>query len=72
MLDLFCLEMAGALCELQAQLQDGELLLAYLDDVYTVTSPERARAAYDIVTGTMCDRLGIEVNLRKILCWNHA
>ena len=46
---LFCLGLHDALERANANLQPGEKLLAYLDDVYIVSSPARARAVYDDV-----------------------
>jgi hypothetical protein len=34
---LFCMAMKGALDEIQAELRPGEVVLAYLDDLYFVT-----------------------------------
>ena len=47
---LFSLALAGALRRAQERLQPGEVLLAYLDDLYLVTRPERVGAAYLSVT----------------------
>ena len=69
---LFSLGMAEALREAQSHLQANELVIAYLDDIYIVTSPERARAAYDMVTATVAARCGIMPNLGKTVCWNRA
>jgi hypothetical protein len=67
---LFSIGLAAALREAQDQLQNGELLIAYLDDLYIVTSPERARAAYNLVTATVQRMCGIQPNLGKTVCWN--
>ena len=69
---LFSLGMAAALREAQARLGPGELVVAYLDDIYIVSSPARARQAYDLVTGLVRERCGIEPNLGKTVCWNRA
>jgi hypothetical protein len=39
---MFSVGLAGALREAQSRLGLGELVLAYLDDIYIVTRPERA------------------------------
>ena len=67
---LFSFGMAEAFREAQHLLQPTELVIAYLDDVYIVSSPQRARAAYDLVTTTIADRCGIRPNLGKTVCWN--
>jgi len=69
---LFSLGMADALREAQAQLLPDELVIAYLDDVYIVSAPERARAAYQTVTETIARRCGVQPNLGKTVCWNRA
>ena len=69
---LFSLGLAAALREAQERLQPGELVIAYRDDLYIVTAPERARAAYDIVTGIVANRCGVQPNLGKTVCWNAA
>ena len=38
---LFCLAMRPALEEIQQRLAPGDLVVAYLDDVYILTRPER-------------------------------
>ena len=69
---LFSLALAGALRKAQERLAPGEVLLAYLDDLYLVTRPERAGAAYMIVTDEVRRGCGIEPNLGKTVCWNRA
>ena len=44
---LFALALHDTLVHAQNQLQPGEFLAAFLDDIYLVTQPETARAAYD-------------------------
>ena len=66
---LFCLGIHDALQAARAQLLPGEALLAYLDDIYILTTPERARAAYNVVTPNIRQFAGIEANLGKTECW---
>ncbi len=42
---LFCLAMQPALAATQGRLHPSDKVVAYLDDVYILTRPERARAA---------------------------
>ena len=58
--------------ESQAALRPNELLIAYLDDIYIVTRPERAREAYELVTRIVREHCGIEPNLGKTVCWNRS
>ena len=67
---LFSLGLAEALREAQANLLPDELVIAYLDDLYIVSSPERARTAYDMVTRIIQQRCGIQPNLGKTVCWS--
>ena len=69
---LFSLALAGALKRAQERLRPGEVLLAYLDDLYLVTRPERVGAAYLGVTDEVRTSCGIEPNLGKTVCWNRA
>ena len=46
---LFSLGQHNALRVVQARLQEGELIFAYLDDVYIICSPERVSAIYAIL-----------------------
>jgi hypothetical protein len=59
----------GALHDANSQLQQGEVLVGYLDDLYLLTSRSRAKAAYDLVTRTVREHAGIEPNLGKTECW---
>ena len=69
---LFSLGLAQALQEAQSRLQANELVIAYLDDLYIVSSPERARDAYNTVTDVVRARCGIEPNEGKTACWNKS
>ena len=62
--------MKPALEEIQSRLGEGDLVLAYLDDVYILTRPERARAAYDVAAEVLSRVCGIQVNRGKLVCWN--
>ena len=64
---LFCLAMRPALQEIQARMADDELVLAYLDDIYVLTRPERTRAAYDIVAEVLARVCNVEVNRSKLV-----
>ena len=44
---LFALAQHGALVATQRQLQPGERLLAFMDDICADTSPDRARPVFD-------------------------
>ena len=66
---LFCLAMRPALAEIQARLHADDLVVVYLDDVYVVTTPDRARAAYDVVAEVLPRVCNIQVNRGKLQAW---
>ena len=61
-----------ALQEVQHTLHEGEALFAYLDDVYAVCSPGRARPILDALTTALGNRCGIGVNMGKTRVWNRG
>ena len=67
---LFCVALGPALLEIQSRLAPGDLVVAYLDDIYVFTNPERARAAYDMVRQVLWEQCRIEVHQGKLVCWN--
>eukprot|EP00973_Karenia_brevis_P011853 1608801-Karenia_brevis.AAC.1 len=69
---LFSLGIHGALEAAQLELQEGEQLYAYLDDIYAITRPERSRAVFDIVRRHLAREAGIHVNLGKCRAWNRS
>ena len=46
--------------------------LGHLDDVYILTRPEWARAAYDVAAEVLDRVCGIQVNQGKLVCWNRS
>ena len=52
---LFALAQHDALVAASAHLQEGEFLAAFLDDLYIVTTPERARAAFDSTAAAVAE-----------------
>ena len=67
---MFCVALGPALVEIQNRLTPGDLVVAYLDDIYVFTKPERARAAYDMVRQVLWEQCRIEVHQGKLVCWN--
>ena len=43
-----------------------------MDDVYVVTIPERARAAFDIFSAALKEHAGVEADLGKCRVWNRG
>ena len=58
--------------EIQQQLEPGESLFAFLDDVYVLCSPERTRVLYNLLNTTLRERAGIRLHTGKTRTWNFA
>ena len=69
---LFALAMHGALLQAQSQLQPGEYLAAFLDDIYLVTQPSRVRAAFDSTTAIIQYMTGMRTNMGKCRIFNRT
>ena len=69
---LFSLGQHPALQRVQAQLREGEYLLAFLDDIYMVTLPERACEVHGFVEEALWSVAGIRVHQGKTQMWNQA
>ena len=69
---LFALGLHPALQQADELLEEGEWLGAFLDDVYLVTTRERARAAFDTVTAQVKAHAGVDVNFGKCAAWSAA
>ena len=69
---LYALGQHAALVAADQRLQPGECLAAFLDDVYVVTTPARAREALDVVTTSIQDLAGVAANLGKTRVYNRA
>ena len=61
---LFCLGQHQALQAIQDQLRDGEYFMAFLDNLYIVTLPDRVGPVYAIVH--------IRIHCGKTKVWNRA
>ncbi len=69
---LFALGQHSTLQAVQQSLQDGEALFAFLDDVYAICRPERARPIFDRLEAELQAQCGIGINLGKTRVWNRA
>ena len=56
--------------EVATYLRNGEHLFAYLNDIYLICSPDRAKHLFDLVSNLLLQRCGIQVNLGKTRVWN--
>ena len=69
---LFALGLHPALQQADELLEEGEWLGAFLDDVYLVTTRERAKAAFDTVAAQVKAHAGVDVNFGKCAAWSAA
>ena len=67
---LFSLGQHPALEAVAAQLQPGEALYAFLDDVYAVVEPNRVRPVYDLLAHHLHETARIRLNSGKTRIWN--
>ena len=58
------------MAEVKAQLAEGELLFAFLDDVYVVAQPTRVRFIYNLLGARFNAEAGIELHEGKTRTWN--
>ena len=69
---LFSLGQQPALQAVQAQLQPGEHLYAFLDDVYVAVRPDRVRPVYDLLAHHLAAHANIRLNQGKTRIWNSS
>ena len=69
---LFCLGQHEALRATQEQLRDGEHLLAFLDDIYMVTRPDRVGPVYANLQENLHVHACIRIHCGKTKVWNKA
>ena len=67
---LFSLAIHNALAEVRGQMQDGEFLFAFLDDVYVIASPARTRTIYNLVQDRLHTMAGTQLHQGKTRVWN--
>ena len=64
--------MHPALEEIQSRLHADDIVVAFFDDIFIITTPERTRASYDIVAEVVPRRTGIALNREKTRAWCRA
>ena len=69
---LYDLAQQPALEEVQSQLRDGEAILAYIDDTYIVSSPERVCELYEAYRRALWAHAHVALNRSKTRVWNAA
>jgi len=69
---LFSVALAPALHDLQRELRPSEQVLAYLDDVYILASPDRVALLYRRLEELIWQRARLRLNASKTRVWNAA
>ena len=69
---LFSLGQHAALMAVAAKLREGERLLAFLDDLYIVTSPDRTVEIHNILREELWRHARISVHQGKTRIWNRG
>ena len=69
---LFSLALHQALHHFHEDLQPGERVAAYLDDIYITAQPARIRALYDTLARHLEEHTGIHLHAGKTQIWNAA
>ena len=69
---LFSLGQRTALQTVHSNLEPGETLFAFLDDVYVVLLPHRVRPVYDLLQHHLFNQAHIQLNAGKTRVWNQA
>ena len=66
---LYALAQHAGLVAAAAKLEEGERILAFLDDLYVVAPYSRARQAFDVVAGSVEQHAGVRTHLGKLRAW---
>ena len=69
---LFSLGIHDSLVEVHRNMQPGEHLLAFLDDVHVVSPPGRTRPMYNVLDEKLEAGAGIRLHAGKTRVWNSA
>ena len=69
---LFALGQHRSLTAVQNRLRESEKILAFLDDVYVITTPDRVGHAYTVLQHELWTGCHIRINTGKTQVWNRA
>ena len=69
---VFSLGQHKALVRAQSQMAPGEVLLAFLDDVHTVSPPGRVSTVHSVLDEALWSEAGIRIHQGKTQIWNQA
>ena len=67
---LFSLGLHNALEDVQQNLDPGEFLFVYPDDVFILSSPRRTREIFNLLENTLLKRAGIHLHIGNTRDWN--
>ena len=67
---LYALAQHDALVQADALLEPGERLFSFLDDLYVTTTKNRAREAFETVSGSVLRHAGVRAHLGKVKAWS--
>jgi hypothetical protein len=67
---LYALGQADALAHAQSQLQEGDVIFSFLDDIYVITTRARAAEVYQTVAESIESQAGVRSNLGKLEAWS--
>ena len=67
---LYALGQHDALQAARAELHADDVLVAFLDDLYLLTSRSRVKRAIEIVTGKVAEMAGVQPHLGKLQAWS--
>lgn len=69
---LFALGQHAALLAARQQLHADDVMVAFLDDLYCITTRERARHVYDVLTTAVREHAGVHAHQGKTLAFSMA
>ena len=69
---LFALGLHDTLVAVKAQMQPGEHLFAYLDDIYVLCKPARIKTLYTLLKDILKGNTGLDLNEGKTRVYNQS
>ena len=69
---LFALGLHDTLARVKTEMQPGEELFAYLDDIYVLCKPARVKPLYDLLKQALKEDTGLDLNEGKTRVYNKA
>ena len=69
---LFSLAIHNALAAVKEELEAGEMLFAFLDDIYVLSRGDRTRTIYNLLAEKLQAQAGIQLHAGKTRTWNKS